>query len=252
MSTQTAFAAALLDPGLPPPAGLIAWNGSDPGRRFAVYRNNVIVSLVDALADTFPVTQELVGEAFFRAMARTFAFAHPPGSRVMAFYGAEFPAFVAAFPPASGVAYLADVARLEYLRVLACHAADADPLAADDIAAALDDPEALPSLWMMLHPSLHILSSRFAVASLWGADQGLLDISEIVPEAPETALVLRHGLDVEVLRILPADGAFIAALHDGAALGDAVQAAGSGFDPSGALGLLLQKGAVVRIEFPGA
>ena len=29
---------------------------------FAVHRNNVIVSLVDALADTFAVTQELVGE----------------------------------------------------------------------------------------------------------------------------------------------------------------------------------------------
>ena len=49
MSTPTAFAAALLDPGLPPPEGLITWNGSDPVRRFAVYRNNVIVSLVDAL-----------------------------------------------------------------------------------------------------------------------------------------------------------------------------------------------------------
>ena len=50
MSTQTAFAAALLDPDLPPPDRLIAWNGSDPARRFAVYRNNVVVSLVDALA----------------------------------------------------------------------------------------------------------------------------------------------------------------------------------------------------------
>lgn len=225
MSTQTAFAAALLDPVLPPPEGLITWNGSDPVRRFAVYRNNVIVSLVDALADTFPVMQEPVGEDFFRAMARTFAFAHPPGSRVMAFYGAEFPAFVEGFPPAAGVPYLADVARLEYLRVLAYHAADAAPLPPGEIAAALGDPDALPSPWMMLHPSLHILSSRFAVASLWGAHQGLLDISEIVPEASETALALRHGLEVEVLRILPADGAFIAALHNGA---------------------------VVRVEYPGA
>ena len=81
MSTQTAFAAALLDPGLPPVEGLRAWNNSDPARRFAVYRNNVLVSLVDALADTFPVVQELVGAAFFRAMARVFALANPPRTR---------------------------------------------------------------------------------------------------------------------------------------------------------------------------
>ncbi|MBP8278840.1 MAG: putative DNA-binding domain-containing protein, partial [Propionivibrio sp.] len=43
MSAQTTFAAALLDPDLAPPNGLIAWNGSDPARRFAVYRNNVVV-----------------------------------------------------------------------------------------------------------------------------------------------------------------------------------------------------------------
>lgn len=252
MSTQAAFSAALLDPGLPSPEGLIAWNGSDPARRFAVYRNNVIVSLVDALADAFSVTRELVGEDFFRAMARVFAFAHPPGSRLMAFYGAEFPAFVEGFPPAAGVPYLADVARLEYLRALAYHAADAAPLPADKLAAALDDPETLPSLRVVLHPSLRVLASRFAVASVWGAHQGLLDISEVVPEVPETVLVLRQGLDVEVLRISPADGTFVVALRDGAGLEEAAQLSGPGFDPTGALGLLLQKGAVVRFEYPGA
>jgi hypothetical protein len=247
MIAQTAFAAALLDPDLPPPDGLIAWNGSDPVRRFAVYRNNVVVSLVDALADTFAVTQELVGETFFRAMARVFALSEPPRSRLMAFYGEDFPDFIAGFLPAAGVPYLADVARLEYLRVLAYHAADAAPLAADELAAALTDTETLPALRVVLHPSLHVLASRFAVASLWGAHQGLLAFADVVPDQPETALVLRCGLDVEVLRIMPADGVFISALGDGVPLGGAVQVAGPRFDPAGALGLLLQKGAVVAL-----
>ena len=245
MSAQTAFAAALLDPELPPPDGSVAWNGSDPARRFAVYRNNVVVSLVDALADIFTVTQELVGEAFFRAMARVFALADPPKSRLMAFYGERFPNFIAGFAPAASVPYLADVARLEYLRVLAYHAGDVAPLAADELAAALTDTETLPALRMVLHPSLHVLASRFAVASLWGAHQGVPALADVVPDRPETALVLRCGLDVEVLRITPADGVFIAALRDGVPLGGAVQAAGPGFDPTGPLGLLLQKGAVV-------
>lgn len=56
---------APLNPELPCPGGLTSWNGSDPELRFAVCRNNVMVSLIDALADTFPVVQALVGEEFF-------------------------------------------------------------------------------------------------------------------------------------------------------------------------------------------
>ena len=70
MIDQAAFARALLDPALPPPADVCAWNGSDPAARLAVYRNNVMVSLLGVLADTFPVTRELVGDAFFRAMGQ--------------------------------------------------------------------------------------------------------------------------------------------------------------------------------------
>ena len=47
---QTTLAAALLDPGLPCPPGFTTWNGSDPTRRLAVHRNNIVVSLIDALS----------------------------------------------------------------------------------------------------------------------------------------------------------------------------------------------------------
>mgnify|MGYP007007760331 CR=1 FL=1 len=57
-------------------------------------------------------------------MARVFALADPPKSRLMAFYGESFPNFIVGFPPALGVPYLANVARLEYLRVLATIAAE--------------------------------------------------------------------------------------------------------------------------------
>ena len=250
MSTQTAFAAALRDPGLPQPDGLTTWNGSDPARRFAVYRNNVVVSLVDALADAFPVTQELVGEEFFRAMARVFALAEPPRSRLMAFYGEGFPGFIAGFSPVAGVPYLADVARLEYLRVLAYHAGDASPVATVDVARSLADAAALPSLRLILHPSLHVLSSRHAVVSLWAAHQGTLELSAVVPDTPETALILRHGLDVEVMRVPSAAATFIGALRNGSTLGAAVQAAGrddAELDLAVPLGLLLQKGAVAAL-----
>lgn len=139
-----AFAAALLNPDLPPPTGLCARNGSDPSIRFAVYRNNVIFSLIDALADSFPVVQMLVGETFFRAMAREFAYQYPPRSPVLAQYGADFPGFIGDFQPAASLPYLADVARLEYAYIQAYHAADAAALPASQFAQTLAQPEVLP------------------------------------------------------------------------------------------------------------
>jgi len=248
---QFDFASALLDPDLPAPTGLTAWNGSDPTQRFRVYRNNVIVSLIDALADTFEVTQQLVGEDFFRAMARLYAYANPPQSRLMAFYGTAFPAFIETFPPTATLPYLADVARLEYLRVTAYHAADLPGIGSDEVAVALARPETLPILKVSLHPSLAVLASASAVVSLWAAHQGILELSTVTTDSPETALVLRHGLDVEIMQISPAAGAFISTLQSGASLGQAAAAAAAidpDFDLVGTLGLLLQKSAITALK----
>jgi hypothetical protein len=243
---SAAFAHALLRPEASCPAGLKTWNGSDPAKRFAVYRNNVVVSLVDALADSFPVVQALVGEDFFRAMAAEFARGNPPRSPVLAWYGAGFADFVEGFPPAAGLPYLADVARLEWLRVDAWHAADADPLPLAEIGALLADETALPTLRMALHPSLRVLRSAHPVVSLWSAHQaedtaaalGAIDFSE------EAALVLREGLEVGIQRIEPGAAAFVASLMQGAAFGEAAAAAGP-FDLAATLGMLLRSGAVI-------
>jgi hypothetical protein len=116
MSSQGDFSQALLDADSPIPIGLTTWNGSDPAGRFAVYRNNVFASLIDALADTYPVMLALVGNEFFRAMAKVFVQTNPPRSRVLACYGSGFADFVEDFYPARSLPYLADVARLEIAR----------------------------------------------------------------------------------------------------------------------------------------
>ena len=250
MSPQRCFAEALLEPEQACPPGLITWNASDPARRFAVYRNNVIVSLVDALADTFAVTQDLVGEAFFRAMARVFAYTNPPTSRLLVFYGETFPAFIERFPPAASLPYLADVARLEFLRVRAYHAADVAPVRSEDIVAVLADEDKLPDLGLALHPSLAVLDSAGAVVSLWAVHQGVGDLATLVPDVPETALVVRDGLDVEVMKIPRATGVFIKAVKRGATLGDAMalaQRSDPDFDATLPLALLIQKSAITAL-----
>ncbi len=253
-ASQATFAAALLDPVLPAPKGLRAWNGSDPAVRLAVHRNNVLASLIDALADTFPVTRQLVGDQFFRAMAAVFVRSAPPRSRVMAFYGEAFPDFIARFGPAASLPYLADVARLEMARVRAFHAADVEPVSNEAVALALAHPERADQLHLVLHPSVTVLGSAFAMVSLWAAHQGEGDLAAIDTDVAEQALVLRQGLEVLVLRLPPGAPEFLLALHRGRPLAEAAAdalAVAAGFDLSAALALCLGHGAITAIQLPG-
>jgi hypothetical protein len=250
-SRQAVFGAALLDPQRACPPGLRAWNGSDPSARLAVYRNNVVGSLVDALADTFPVVQALVGAEFFRAMASVFVRQAPPRSRILAHYGEDLPGFIERFGPARPVPYLADVARLERAYVRAFHAADAAPVAAEVVGLALASGERIGELRLVCHPSLNALSSPYAVATLWVAHQGEGDPAGIDADQPETVIVVRPALQVVVLRAPPGAAGFVAAIQRGAALGaaaaEATDATGA-FDLSTTLTLLLRHGALTSID----
>jgi len=247
MPVPIRMAPSLLDPMLAVPEDLRAWNGSDPARRLAVHRNNVLSSLIDALADTFPVAQELVGEAFFRALCASFVRAKPPRTPVLAQYGAEFPDFVAGFPPAASVPYLADVARLEWMRVWAYHAADAAPVGSAALESLFTCDEALGSMPLTLHPSVCAFSSAFAAVAIWSAHQGIGDLADIDIHASDCALVLRQGLEVVVLPAAAETIAFVESLQRGERLDAAIAAAtalAADFDLVALLAALLRRDAV--------
>ena len=261
MTTLQSFADALLDPEAPLPAGLHTWNASAPAQRFRVYRNNVAVSLVDALADNYPVVQALVGEAFFRAMARRFVAAHPPAGPVLALYGSDFAAYIAAFPPAGDVPYLADVARLEWGYQCAWHGPDAPSLRAEQLASALADPERLHEVRLHLHPTALPFHAPHAAVSLWSAHQSAdpvevsAQLAAIDPYHAESAFIVRDGLDVAVI-LLPAPAvAFLSELGHGICLGEAAQAAQAAdpeFELVQTLGLALRTGLFTRVGLPDA
>lgn len=201
--SDAAFAHACLSPAAPPPPGLTAAHGDAVARRFAIHRNTVRVTLIEALAVAFPVVKTLVGEDFFVAAAATFITREPPRSAVLAHYGSGFADFLAGFPPAAALPYLADVARLERMLIEAYHAADAMPAGRADLAAV--PPEMAAALVIGRHPATRWLRSLWPVVTLWRMNTGRLPLAPLTAWNGEDALVTRPVLDVE-LTLLPATG----------------------------------------------
>lgn len=248
LANQNAFAAALLDANRPVPSDVTSAGGSAELSRFAVYRNNVFVSLTKALAQRFPVTERLVGADFFTGMARTYAQDNKPASPLIICYGDDFPDFIAGFEPAKSVVYLADVARLEAAWTRAYHAADEAPLALSALTSL--GPDKMAELRLELHPSATLVASPYPIGSIWAAHQQD-DVLPVTDWRPEAVLVVRPELIVGT-QILPGhDVAFLQAVSTGASLGEAAEAAlaqANIFDFGAALVGLVTSGAFRAID----
>jgi hypothetical protein len=238
----TAFDASLKGAALP--LGVTVTFPAEVEQRFAVYRNNVAVSLTEALAKRFPVIERLVGAAFFAAMARVYSETHRPTSPVLLEWGDSFAAFLGSFPPLSGYPYMPDVARIEYARGLAFHAADARPASADSFVGV--DPS---QLRLRLHPSVQVLRLRHPGVSIWRRNQPNAAPKTHVLAGPEAALILRDpGFNVPVHEITQANAVMIDQIRLGATLTAAAEAAQSvdpDHDAHPLILRLMQSGAIV-------
>jgi hypothetical protein len=226
LELQRDMRAALLAGTDAPPSTVIG-GALDAAARVRIYRNNVLGNLTGALRLTFPAVERLVGADFFAGAAAHFISTTPPVSADLYEYGAAFPAFLAAFEPARGIAYLADVARLEWAVSLALHAPFAAPLTAH---ALLRVPESQQvDLRFTPHPSLSLLTLAHPAKAIWEAvlseeaetrASGLAAIDIAV--AGDVLAVLRGSDGLSLLTLSPTAYGLACALTDGRSLADAL------------------------------
>ncbi len=233
------FTRAILDARLPVPEGLLDGQSRPAGRRFNVYRNNVAVSLTEALEQGFPTVTRLLGEENMKGLAGLYLRSHPPRSPLMMHYGADLPTFIEGLDQLSHLGYLADVARLELALRQSYHAADAPPL--DPLYLGTLAPEDLMRTRLALAPSALLLRSHWPIWSIWhyhttpGAPK---------PEAGgQNVLICRPEFDPAPLLLLPGAATWIAALEAGRTLGEATESAATAtadFDLAATLALLIE------------
>jgi len=197
--------------------------GLAPAQRLGIYRNTMQSGTSNALRLAYPAVQRLVGAEFFEGAAQIFARSHRPRSADLNVYGAEFADFLYGFAPVATLAYLPEVARLEWAVNRALHAPDMPALALARLAELA--PAEHERVRFTPHPSLALLRSAHPVDAIWRAvllrdDAALADID--LASGPVHLLVQRPADAVEVIRLGPVEWRFAEALFGGAMLGAAL------------------------------
>lgn len=242
------FSASLLSPTAPTPAFVTGPRGKQADKRYDVYRNNVTVSLIAALASIFPAVERITGPDFFRAMARFHVRQTPPTSPLLLDYGRGFPDFIARYEYAADMPWLSDIARIERLWLDSYHAADAPALKPDAFSSV--SPEALETLTFTPHPATRLISSAHPAITIFAMNRGSGPITR-VEDRPEDGLITRIDDEVIVRLLAPGRGSFLHALLDGRCLASAVAAAfeaAPSFDLTGAIGEMISAGAFCDLK----
>ena len=210
---QREFGAAILNPAAVLPPGLVGPDGEPSLRRFSVYRNNVVVGLIDALKLSFPAVTRIVGDEFMTAMTRIYVAHEPPSSPILLHYGEGLADFIEGFEPASTVPYLADVARMERAWHEAYHARETATLDPSTLAGLA--PHEFEHIIFTPHSSLRLVTSSYPALSIWQMNVGDAEPQPIELTQSEQAIFLRPHVDVEARAVSIGSFAFLQALVRG-------------------------------------
>ncbi len=227
LELQRSFSVCLLasnDQGI---GGYILQDSFSAAERLRIYRNTCRSTLVETLRMTYPAVDRLVGSDFFGVAAEQFAEHHPALSAYLNEYGSSFADFLAGLHAASGVPYLADVARFEWALSVAANAEDAPVLEPSGLLSV--PPEENSGLRFAGHPSVSFLelvypADQIADAVLSGNDAAMAEVD--ISSGPIRLVVHRGPAGLEAQRLgLPAYR-FVSRLCGGEALGLLIESAG--------------------------
>ena len=239
-------AQALLRPGRVPSAQ----------RGLQIYRNNLFETRIAALGAVYPVVARLVGADFFQCAAHAYSQLFPMRCGDLHEFGDRLPEFLREYVPAAGLAYLADVARLEWAYHHAYHEAELPAL--DRIRIRQVPVGAQGRVRLRLQPSADLIRSPHPILRIWQANQpGAPDAESQISldEGGVNLLVVQHDLEIEFRRLDEGESRWLCALAVGDSLEEATCEAldsDPSFDLAVALSCHLARGLFVGLSLPEA
>lgn len=189
--------------------------------RLKIYRHNIVGSLTDIMAATFPTILKLVGQDFFEGTARAFILQNPPHQGCLNFYGEGFAEFLESFEPAKQLPYLPDIVRLELAQNNAYYTKDDAPLTAEQLAKI--EPDFWENTKLALRYNIHLLHSDFPLDHIQEfCAQDTTDEHLNIDSGPVNLMISRPYLNTNTARIRDDHFFMLAELQKEKTLGEAL------------------------------
>jgi len=139
-----------------------------PGESVRIYSNNYYLSLTEALKITYPTLIKLVGDDFFKYLARKFIEQYPHDSGDLTMFGKELDKFITNSADCAKLPYLADVARLEWALEMSYHALDIKSQQLEPLYSLQEKDYG--KLKFTLSPGVYIIKSKYPIFDIWQFD----------------------------------------------------------------------------------
>lgn len=194
-------------------------------QRFEIYRTSVVETYRQTLASLYPVTNRLVGDAFFAQAAMQFCYENASTSGDLNQYGETFPSFLESYCSTQNLDYLADVARIEWHWHKAFHARDSGSF--DLTTLGTVDPADFGRIVFSIQAGYRSLQSPYPIDRIWEVNQPQHSDPEVVHLDIESRclLIYRFGFEVRIAKVSRGMYTMADALKQEHQLSDATQAA---------------------------
>ncbi len=187
-------------------------------RRLAAYTGGYPARIEESLTDAFPAVRHLAGAGRFCELARRYLPQLPEDCYNLNAIGRGFPDQLAGDPVAEDLAFLADLARLEWAVWEAFHGPQ--PVPFDPAPLAAWSAEQWQRARIAFQAGVRLLRSDWPVRELWEARNTPLEQIDIVLQGRSDAvLVYRQQLQVRCQSLDDRQAVALSALIDGATLG---------------------------------
>ncbi len=179
-----------------------------------VYRNGYFKTCTDALVAGYPVVGSLVGEDYFRRLARAYVEAHPPTTGTLVGYGSRFAEFLRSRSHEHGLAYLSDAAAIDAAWLVSYFAKDVVALAPADVESISSVGVDVSTIRVKLTPPTQLVSLHHHIVETWALirERGALTSGVRLREGDNMAMVWRLDGQIHIKALDPGESAFLSTI----------------------------------------
>jgi hypothetical protein len=228
--------------------------GGAPGEeRLSVYREGYGARMRESLAETYEAVKFVLGEDRFTDMALDYSKKYHSRDYNLSVAGRHLPDYLKNSDYSKKLAFITDLARLEWAIAETFHAFQEPALGASDMAAVVQEKLLLSRL--VFQKGVTIFSSEWPVLDIWNArktDRKKVDID--LTGKPQTILIFRSGFQVRCELLEPWQAKLTIALMEGQNLEKACDVIADDLEDFSAVSVwfskLMAEQMIVRCEDP--